>query len=162
METLARSHELHKNLHEDCERTYAQSRRRCPDVERRSRNPQTTCKYFWDNIWGHFTLTVFQLSARGEKKKWRIRYLCCSTAARVAYSADIGSKPGRFNKNGQWQAWQLNKNTLLTHQAFVSSISPPIFPQNFCTAESMIRMHQMNVTCTLAWRHLWEVMTRGF
>lgn len=79
------------------------SQRRRPDVERRSRNPQTTRKYFWDNIWGHFTLTIFQLSVRGGK--WRIRYLCCSAAARVAYSADIGSKPGRFNINGRWQAW---------------------------------------------------------
>lgn len=81
----------------------AASQRRRPDVERRSRNPQTTRKYFWDNIWGHFTLTIFQLSVRGGK--WRIRYLCCSAAARVAYSADIGSKPGRFNINGRWQAW---------------------------------------------------------
>lgn len=32
----------------------------------------------------------------------------------MAYTADIGSKPGRFNINGRWQAWQLNKNTLLT------------------------------------------------
>ena len=116
-----------RNTHEDCESTSA-------------RLLWSPAAQMWsagtENLRWHLNTfeTIYKgvpanhiLAFSGGGGGWRITFLCCSASARVAYSADIGSQPRRFNRNVPWQVWQLNKNTLLklTKPLFHRPAPPP-------------------------------------